>query len=111
MPWQSRPWRLGALLIFGERRRTLKGAEPDTTNNRMELMGAIQGLNALRESCRVDIYTDSKYVQKGITEWLDGWKARGWRKADKKPVKNADLWQLLDTAQSRHQVKCMGKRA
>jgi ribonuclease HI len=95
----------GALLIFGERRRTLKGAEADTTNNRMELMAAIQGLKALRESCQVDIYTDSQYVKKGITEWLDGWKARNWRKADKKPVKNADLWQMLDEAESGHQVK------
>lgn len=95
----------GALLIFKDRKKTLKGAETETTNNRMELMGAIQALKALRESCRIDIYTDSQYVQKGISEWMKAWKAKGWRKADNKPVKNADLWQSLDEVQSKHQVK------
>ena len=95
----------GALLIWNEHRRELKGAEPQTTNNRMELSAAIAALEALRGSCAVSLYTDSVYVQQGITQWLPGWRARGWKTADKKPVKNQDLWQQLDTAASRHQVK------
>ena len=95
----------GVLLRFGAHERELAGGEPDTTNNRMELMAAIQGLQALKEACEVDLYTDSQYVQKGITEWLPGWQRRGWKTADNKPVKNADLWQQLDMARQRHRVK------
>lgn len=94
----------GALLRYGGHEKKLSGAEPHTTNNRMELMAAIQALAALRESCRIELHTDSKYVQKGISEWLTGWKKRGWVKPDKQPVKNADLWKQLDAEASRHQV-------
>ena len=94
----------GALLIYGGRKKTIKGAEEDTTNNRMELTAAIQALAALSEPCKIDLYTDSKYVQKGISEWLKSWKAKGWIKSDKKPVKNADLWERLDRESSRHRV-------
>ena len=85
--------------------REVAGGEPDTTNNRMELMAAIAALEALREPCDVVLHTDSQYVRQGITEWMRGWKARGWLTADKKPVKNADLWQRLDAARLRHDVK------
>ena len=96
----------GVLLIYGDHKKRLKGAEADTTNNRMELTAAIKGLQALKSAaCRVDLYTDSQYVQKGISVWLKDWKARGWRKADKKPVKNGDLWQELDVIAAKHQVK------
>jgi ribonuclease HI len=88
----------GALLIAGGKRKELSGAEADTTNNRMELMAAIGGLGALKRRCAVTLYTDSKYVLQGITEWLPNWKARGWRTATRAPVKNQDLWQLLDAA-------------
>ncbi|MDR3492716.1 MAG: ribonuclease HI [Gammaproteobacteria bacterium] len=94
----------GALLQYGSHERMLSGADSNTTNNRMEMMGAIEALAALRESCIIKLYTDSQYLQKGITEWLPGWKKRNWIKADKKPVKNADLWQLLDIEANRHQV-------
>lgn len=94
----------GAILFYGQHEKTLSGAEQDTTNNRMELMAAIQALAALQQACKVDLHTDSQYVQKGISEWLHAWKKRGWVKADKKPVKNADLWQALDAEASRHQV-------
>jgi ribonuclease HI len=94
----------GALLRYGKKEKKLFGAESETTNNRMELMAAIQALSALSEACQVDLHTDSQYVQKGISEWLPGWKKKNWIKADKKPVKNADLWQLLDHEASRHQV-------
>jgi ribonuclease HI len=94
----------GVLLRYGKKDKTLFGGESSTTNNRMELMAAIQALAALREPCLVELYTDSQYVQKGISEWLPGWKKKNWKKADKKPVKNADLWQLLDHEASRHQV-------
>lgn len=95
----------GALLSWNEHKRELKGAEALTTNNRMELSAAIGALEALRSACAVTIYTDSVYVQQGITQWLAGWRARGWKTADKKPVKNQDLWQRLDEAASRHQVQ------
>ena len=88
----------GALLIAQDSRKELMGAEILTTNNRMELMGAIQGLGALKRRCAVRVYTDSKYVLQGLTEWLPDWKARGWRTAAKKPVKNQDLWEKLDAA-------------
>ena len=94
----------GALLRFNGQEKELWGGEPDTTNNRMELTAAIEGLKALKESCKVDLTTDSKYVLQGITEWLENWKKRGWRTADKKPVKNVDLWQALDEQVNRHQV-------
>lgn len=95
----------GVLLRFGARERELAGGELETTNNRMELMAAIEGLQALKEPCVVDLFTDSQYVQKGITEWLAGWQRRGWKTADNKPVKNADLWQKLDAARQRHRVQ------
>lgn len=94
----------GALLRYGSSEKTLSGSEPDTTNNRMELLAAIKALEALHQSCKIELYTDSQYVQKGITEWLSGWKKRGWIKSDKKPVKNADLWQALDKESQRHSV-------
>lgn len=94
----------GAILVYGEVEKEITGAENPTTNNRMEMMAAIAALEALKSPCRIDLYTDSTYVQKGITEWLRGWKARGWKTADKKPVKNADLWHRLDEAAARHDV-------
>jgi ribonuclease HI len=87
-----------ALLVAGAERKEISGAEAATTNNRMELTAAIEGLCALKRRCAVKLYTDSKYVLQGITEWLPNWKARGWRTAAREPVKNQDLWQLLDTA-------------
>ena len=94
----------GALLIAGKRRKTLHGGDPETTNNRMELTAAIEALNALRGSRDVVLHTDSKYVMQGITQWLDNWKARGWKTAAKKPVKNQDLWQALDAATEPHEI-------
>ena len=94
----------GAILLFGDRKKEIWGGEPETTNNRMELMAAIEALSALTRPCRVDLHTDSQYVPKGISEWLPGWKARGWRTAAREPVKNADLWQRLDAARLRHEV-------
>ena len=89
----------GAILTFSEHERELSGGEADTTNNRMEMMSVIEGLRALKDGCEVHIYTDSKYVLQGMTEWIDGWIKKGWKTASKKPVKNADLWQeLLDAA-------------
>ena len=102
---QSRAWRLGAILKFGDVEKELKGGEPHTTNNRMELMAAISALEALKKPCTVDLYTDSQYVRQGITGWINGWKRNGWRTADKKPVKNVDLWQRLDAALHQHQVR------
>jgi ribonuclease HI len=95
----------GALMIAGKHRKELFGGERETTNNRMEMMAVICGAEALKRGCSVDIYTDSTYVMKGITEWVDGWKKRGWRTASKKPVKNVDLWQRLEKALDRHEVK------
>lgn len=96
----------GAVLqAGGGHEKELWGGEANTTNNRMELMAAIMALEALKRPCRVELHTDSKYVMQGITEWMRGWKARGWLTADKKPVKNADLWQRLDAARLRHDVK------
>lgn len=94
-----------AVLRYAGRERELSGAEPDTTNNRMELMAAIAALEALRRPCHVQLYTDSRYVQQGILEWLPRWQARGWRTADGKPVKNQDLWQRLVQAASRHRIE------
>jgi ribonuclease HI len=95
----------GAILISGEREKEIWGGEGATTNNRMELMAAIQALEALKRPCRVELHTDSQYVKTGITEWLPGWKARGWKTAAKAPVKNDDLWKRLDEARLRHEVK------
>jgi ribonuclease HI len=94
----------GALLRHGEHEKELAGGEPDTTNNRMELLAAIRALEALREPCRVVLHTDSQYVQKGISEWIGGWQRRGWKTADGKPVKNDDLWRALLVAQKPHKV-------
>jgi ribonuclease HI len=94
----------GAILKFGDVEKELKGGEAHTTNNRMELMAAISALEALKKPCDVDLYTDSQYVRQGITGWIHGWKKNGWRTADKKPVKNAELWQRLDMALKPHQV-------
>ena len=94
----------GAVLISGEHERELCGGEGPTTNNRMELMAAIQALEALKRPCKVELHTDSQYLRTGITEWLAGWKARGWRTASKSPVKNEDLWRRLDEARLRHEV-------
>jgi ribonuclease HI len=94
----------GAILTAGAHERELCGGELATTNNRMELMAAIQALEALKKPCQVELHTDSQYLRTGITEWLAGWKARGWRTAAKAPVKNEDLWRRLDEARLRHQV-------
>lgn len=94
----------GALLQWNGNERALSGGEDHTTNNRMEMQAAIEALKALKQPCRVDLYTDSTYVRDGITKWLDGWKARGWKTAAKKPVKNADLWVMLEEAAARHDV-------
>ena len=93
------------ILRFGDHERELNGSEPDTTNNRMELFAAISALQALSEPCRVVLTTDSTYVKDGITKWIKNWKANGWRTAAKKPVKNQDLWQMLDAQCSHHQVE------
>jgi ribonuclease HI len=95
----------GALLISKEQEKEIFGGESNTTNNRMELTAVIEALNALKVPHEVELYTDSQYVQKGITEWIHGWKARGWKTATKEPVKNADLWMALDIAQKVHLVK------
>ncbi len=95
----------GAILRYRGVEKELSGAEPETTNNRMELMAAIAALEALKEPVEVDLYTDSEYLKKGITEWLPQWKARGWKTAAKKPVKNADLWQRLEAAMAPHKVR------
>jgi ribonuclease HI len=94
-----------ALLVAGKERKEVSGAEDLTTNNRMELMAAIRGLGALKRRCAVKLYTDSKYVLQGITEWLPNWKARGWRTATREPVKNQDLWELLDAAAAAQDIE------
>ncbi|MGH8453673.1 MAG: ribonuclease HI [Nevskiales bacterium] len=95
----------GALLHYNGSQKTLKGAEPGTTNNRMELTAAIRALEVLKEPCRVLLITDSNYLRQGITEWLPDWKKRGWRTADRKPVKNTDLWQQLESAIAAHAIE------
>ncbi len=95
----------GAILRYGDHEKELNGGEAATTNNRMEMMAVIEGLSALKKKSHVKIYTDSKYVMDGVTQWLEGWKARGWKTADKKPVKNQDLWEKLDTALAAHKVE------
>ncbi len=94
----------GVILSYASRQKTLSGFEPETTNNRMELTAAIEGLRALTRPCEVDLNTDSKYVLQGINEWIENWKANGWKTATKKPVKNTDLWNLLDKQTLRHRV-------
>jgi ribonuclease HI len=94
----------GVLLRFGDVEKEISGGEPDTTNNRMELQAAIEGLRALKQPCKVTLVTDSVYVRDGITKWIHGWQRNGWRTADKKPVKNADLWQQLLDAAMPHQI-------
>ena len=95
----------GALLSTGEHEKELSGAEPQTTNNRMELTAVIQALEALKRPTEARIYTDSEYVRRGITEWVKNWKARGWKTADRKPVKNQDLWERLDALAAGHKIE------
>lgn len=90
------------ILRFGEKKKELVGYEPETTNNRMELKAAVEGLKALKEVCEVEITTDSEYMRNGITKWIKGWKAKGWKTASKEPVKNRDLWEELDEQNERH---------
>ena len=94
----------GAVLLCNGQRKEINGGEADTTNNRMELEAAIHALEALKRRSTVDLFTDSRYVKDGITQWINGWKAKGWRTAGKKPVKNVDLWQLLDAQAGEHDV-------
>ena len=94
----------GAVLIYGEVEKDLFGGEPDTTNNRMELLAPIKALEALKRKTTVEIYTDSQYVKNGITTWIHGWKKNGWRTANRKPVKNVDLWQELDELAQKHDI-------
>ena len=95
----------GAILRMGERERELSGGDPATTNNRMELMAAIQGLEALKRPCHVRLFTDSTYVKDGVTKWIHGWKKNGWRNASKEPVKNADIWMELDRVAKLHRIR------
>jgi ribonuclease HI len=94
-----------ALLLSGEHEREISGAEEHTTNNRMELTAVIRALEALKRPVQARVYTDSEYVRRGVTEWLASWKARGWRTADRKPVKNQDLWQRLDELRTGHRIE------
>ncbi|NLR73634.1 MULTISPECIES: ribonuclease HI [Leeia] len=94
----------GAILCYGEHRKEIFGGEAHTTNNRMEMMAVIEALRLLKRPCTIQVHTDSQYVQKGISEWLKGWKARGWKTAAKEPVKNADLWQEMDQLTVPHQI-------
>ena len=95
----------GAILTYGDTCKEISGGEALTTNNRMELMAAISALETLKRPCKVDLHTDSQYLQNGISTWIKSWKRNGWRTADKKPVKNIDLWQRLDAAIAHHEVK------
>ena len=95
----------GAILESNDHRKEIKGGDPHTTNNRMELTAAIMALETLKRPCTVELHTDSEYLRNGITKWIIGWKRNGWRTADKKPVKNVDLWQRLDTAIAHHKVR------
>ena len=94
----------GAILEFADQKKELYGHNPQTTNNRMEMTAVIESLKALKRPCEIDLHTDSKYVLQGMTEWLEGWKKKGWKTAAKKPVKNVDLWQQLDEQAARHQI-------
>ena len=95
----------GVLLVAGRHRKTLHGGEPETTNNRMELKAAIEALNALKRPSSVVLHTDSKYVMHGVTEWMSNWKKRGWKTANKKPVKNQEVWMAFDEAAQRHDIR------
>lgn len=95
----------GVLLIYSDKKKEIFGYSLDTTNNQMELQAAIEALKILKKSCKIKLYTDSQYVKKGITEWIDGWKQNNWRKSDNKPIKNADLWQSLLELTKKHEVK------
>jgi ribonuclease HI len=95
----------GAILRYGQHEKELQGAEPQTTNNRMELMAAIAALESVKETCDVSVTTDSQYVRQGVTNWMANWKKNGWRTSDKKPVKNQDLWQRLDAASAQHNIE------
>ncbi len=95
----------GAWMLYNGKEKIMHGGEALTTNNRMELTAVIRALEVLKRPCNVKLYTDSSYVQKGITEWIIGWKARNWRTADKKPVKNDDLWKTLDVLANQHQIE------
>ena len=99
------PGGFGAILQWGDHTRELKGGEAHTTNNRMELMAAITALESLKRTCTVDLHTDSQYLRNGIMTWIKGWKRNGWKTADRKPVKNVDLWQRLDAALANHTVR------
>ena len=94
----------GAILDYNGRRKEIHGGEPQSTNNRMELKAAIEALNVLKRACDVEMHVDSQYVKDGITKWIHGWKRNGWKTADKKPVKNVELWQALDEAIQRHKI-------
>ena len=98
------PGAWAAILESGKREREITGVELDTTNNRMELMAAIAALELLRKRCRVTLYTDSSYLQRGVTEWLEGWIRRGWKTSGRKPVKNRDLWERLDAVRGKHDI-------
>jgi ribonuclease HI len=98
------PGGYGAILRFGDQEKEISGDELDTTNNRMELMAAISALEALTRPCAVTLHTDSQYLRNGVTQWIEAWKTRGWRTADRKPVKNVDLWQRLEAASERHEI-------
>jgi len=99
------PGGFGAILQWGDHTRELKGGEAHTTNNRMELMAAITALESLKRTCTVDLHTDSQYLRNGIMTWIKGWKRNGWKTADRKPVKNVDLWQRLDAALAHHTIR------
>lgn len=99
------PGGYGALLLFKDKQKTLAQGYRHTTNNRMELLAAVEGLNALSEACEVDLYTDSQYVKNGINQWITNWKRNNWRTAAKKPVKNVDLWKRLDAACEKHDIQ------
>jgi ribonuclease HI len=94
----------GAILTHGTNSKEIFGGEPETTNNRMELTAAIEAIKAVKEPCKIELYTDSNYVKDGITKWIDGWKARGWKTSNKKPVKNVDLWQALEKEVESHDI-------
>lgn len=94
----------GAVLIYGDHRKEIKGGEAESTNNRMELTAAIRALEALKHPCRIEFHTDSNYLREGITSWIQTWKRNGWKTAQKKPVKNVDLWQSLDAAREQHDI-------
>lgn len=94
----------GALLRYGDKEKELSGCEEHTTNNRMEMMAAIKALEALKHACEINLYTDSKYLKDGITQWIHGWKKKNWKTASKEPVKNADLWQILDVLVKNHHI-------